>query len=97
VWRLRIVVGYDQAADEALAAFLTEARTSTTITSTDTLNALLDRWLEQVAPLRHFTVTRPRPGPAPSHRYGNSPPATKRWPRPAVASWSTRSAAGFEP
>lgn len=35
-------------ADDALAAFLTEVRTGTTITSTDTLNALLDRWLEHV-------------------------------------------------
>ncbi len=31
-----------------LAAFLTEVRTGTTIASTDTLNALLDRWLEYV-------------------------------------------------
>jgi integrase len=37
-----------KAADEALAAFLTEVRTGTTIASSDILNALLDRWLEHV-------------------------------------------------
>jgi hypothetical protein len=46
----RTVYGTKKATDEALAAFLTEARTGTTIRSTDTLNALLNRWLEQLAP-----------------------------------------------
>ena len=40
--------GTKKSADEALAAFLTEERTGTTITSTDTLDALLDRWLGHV-------------------------------------------------
>ena len=46
--RSRTIYGTKKQADEALAAFLTEMRTGTTITSTDTLNALLDRWLEHV-------------------------------------------------
>lgn len=42
----RTVRGTKKQADDALAAFVTEVRTGTTVTSTDTLNALLDRWLE---------------------------------------------------
>ena len=44
----RTVYGTRKVADEALAAFLTEVRTGTTIIATDTLNALLDRWLEHM-------------------------------------------------
>jgi integrase len=46
--RSRTVYGSKKAADDALAAFVTEVRTGTTVTSTDSLNALLDRWLEHV-------------------------------------------------
>jgi integrase len=44
----RTVHGTKKQADEALSAFLTEVRTGTTVSSTDTVNALLDRWLEHV-------------------------------------------------
>ncbi len=47
--RSRTVYGTKKAADDALAAFLTEARTGTPISSTDTLNDLLDRWLDHIA------------------------------------------------
>jgi hypothetical protein len=46
--RSRTVYGTKKAADDALAAFVIEVRTGTTVTSTDSLNALLDRWLEHV-------------------------------------------------
>jgi integrase len=46
--RSRTVYGTKKVADQALAKFLTEMRTGTAINSTDTLNALLDRWLEHI-------------------------------------------------
>ena len=46
--RSRTVYGNKKAADDALAAFLTEVRTGTTVTSDDTLNSLLDRWLDYI-------------------------------------------------
>ncbi|MGH3282619.1 MAG: tyrosine-type recombinase/integrase [Trebonia sp.] len=44
----RTVRGTKKMADDALADFLTEVRNGTTVVSTDSLNALLDRWLEHV-------------------------------------------------
>ena len=46
--RSRRVYGTKKVADDALAGYVTEMRTGTTITSTDSLNALLDRWLEHI-------------------------------------------------
>ena len=40
--------GTEEVADDALSAFVTEMRTGTAFTSTDTLNTLLDRWLEHI-------------------------------------------------
>ncbi|HVA75513.1 MAG TPA: tyrosine-type recombinase/integrase [Acidimicrobiales bacterium] len=55
--RSRTVYGTKKMADDALAAFVTEVRTGTTVASTDTLNALLDRWLDHVqADLQPTTV-----------------------------------------
>lgn len=55
--RSRTVYGTKKMADDALAAFVTEVRTGTTVASTDTLNVLLDRWLDHVqADLQPTTV-----------------------------------------
>jgi integrase len=54
----RTVYGTKKTADEALAAFLTEVRTGITITGTDTLNVLLDRWLEHIETDRSTTTIR---------------------------------------
>src|SRR5438270_9969054 len=56
--RSRTVHGSKKAADDALAAFLTEVRTGTTIQSNDTLDALLDRWLEHIEHDRSPTTVR---------------------------------------
>jgi integrase len=54
----RTMYGTKKQADDALSAFLTEVRTGTTITATDTLNALLDRWLEHIVSDLSTTTVR---------------------------------------
>jgi integrase len=56
--RSRTTHGTKKQADEALSAFVTEVRTGTTVASTDTLNALLDRWLEYIQHDRSPTTVR---------------------------------------
>lgn len=55
----RTFAGTRKQADTALAAFITEVETGTAILGADTtLDALLDRWLEHLAPLRSPTTIR---------------------------------------
>ena len=56
--RSRTIYGTKKQADEALSAFVTEVRTGTTVESTDTVNSLLDRWLEHVRHDRSPTTVR---------------------------------------